>query len=249
MSSSSLAALPVDFGEGGAYLSPGASSGSPDLRSILDAYRTALAKTLPNLTVRGVITANVASLAAFTVAAGDGVTYAAGDSVLLAGQTTAAQCGVYVVGTVTTGVAPLTRHPDQASGDAIINGTRVEASEGTIWAGSSWKAMCTGANIYGTNDPVFYPKTCKGVATLVAGAKTLGSADGLFLFSTTASVVMLTRNTANTSTATTGGYTAPVASRTAGKPAAAACLIHAEVAAGTANASDLSTIDWLVTNW
>lgn len=201
---------------------------------------------------RGVVTGNVASLAAFTVAGNDGLTYVAGDRVLLVGQTTAAECGIYVVGTVGGGTAPLTRAADMPAGAAILNGTVIEASEGTELAGSSWKAMCTGAAIVGTNDPTFYPRNYKKTITLVAGVYTLGAGGGgekLFLFSTTKSMVVALRNTANTSTATTGGYSAPVASRIAGKAGTAAVLVRAEVAAGTLNNADISSLDVHISNW
>lgn len=199
--------------------------------------------------VRGVVFANVADLSAFTVAGNDGLTYTAGQRVLLTNQTTAAQNGIYVVGTVAAGSAPLTRADDFASGAAIVNGSVVEVSEGTIFAGSSWKAMCTGACVVGTDDPLFYPRVVKSTVTLVAGTVTLGSGQGLFLFSTTKSMVSITRNTANTTTATTGGYAAPVASRTAGKSGTGAVVVVAQAAAGTTNTADISTLDVVVTNW
>lgn len=194
------------------------------------------------------VTGNVANLASFTVAGNDGLTYAAGERVLLAGQTTAAQCGIYTVGTVGGGTAALTRAADFASGQAIINGEIVEVSEGTIWAGSTWKAMCTGAKVVGTDDPVFYPRVCKAVVTLVAGTKTLGSAEGIALFSTTKSIVTATHNTPNTVTLTVGLF-APVASRVAGKVGTGAVVVNALEADATVNAADVSTVDVLVTNW
>lgn len=200
-------------------------------------------------TVRGVVTANVSDLTDFTVASNDGLTYAAGQRLLLVGQTTAEECGIYVVGTVTTGAAPLTRADDFADGASIVNGCVVEVSEGTLWAGSSWKAMCTGAKVIGTDDPLFYPRSLHRTVTLVAGAYTFDGDDALFLFSTTKSQVTVTRNTANTSTSTTGGYAAPVASRVAGKSGTAEVLVRAEVAAGTINSADVSSLDVVITNW
>lgn len=201
--------------------------------------------------VRGVVYANVSNLSAFTVAGNDGLTYVAGERVLLANQTTAAECGVYTVGTVGGGTAALTRASEMAAGATISNGQIVHVSEGTIWAGSEWKAMATttGGAVIGTNDPLFYPRICKGVATLSSGVKALGSTEGLFLFSTTKSVVTCTRNTANTSTATTGGYAVPVSTRTAGKSGTAAATITAQAADGSTNTNDVSTIDWIATNW
>src|SRR5262245_50683244 len=62
--------------------------------------------------VRGVVDADVADLEAFTVAGNDGLTYAEGQRVFLAAQSTGAQIGIYVVGAVDAGVAPLTRALD-----------------------------------------------------------------------------------------------------------------------------------------
>jgi hypothetical protein len=197
---------------------------------------------------RGVVTANIADLSAFTVASNDGLTYAAGQRVLLVGQTTAAQNGLYVVGTVGGGTAALTRATDFAAASAIANGCVVEVSEGTLWAGSSWKAMCTGACVVGTDDPLFYPKLIKCAVTLVAGTKTLNSTQGVALFSTTKSVVMVTCNTPNTVTASIGYY-APVASRTAGKVGTGAVIVNALKNDATTNTADVSSVDVLIVNW
>jgi hypothetical protein len=197
--------------------------------------------------VRGVVYANVSNLAAFTVSGNDGLTYVAGERVLLANQTTAAECGIYVVGTV-SGTAPLTRADDWAAGLTAINGSVVEVSEGTIWAGSSWKAMNTGSVVINTTDPQFYPRHCKGVATLSSGIKALGSTEGLYLFSTTKSDVQLTLDTP-AGTLGTWGYRSAVADRTAGKSGTGALTIRSTVDAGTDQVSDTSTVKWLVTNW
>lgn len=199
--------------------------------------------------VRGVVFANVASLAAFTVAGNDGLTYVEGERVLLTNQTTAAQNGIYVVGVVGAGTAPLTRATDFPTGATILNGSTVEVSEGTLWAGSTWKAMCTGTKVVGTDDPLFYPRVVKGTLTLASGTKTLGATEGLFLFSTTRSSIQLTRNTAGGTTTSTLEYQAEVASRTIGKSGTAAVICLAAVAAGTINTADNSTLDYLISNW
>jgi hypothetical protein len=197
---------------------------------------------------RGVVITNMADLTAFVVSQ-DGVTYVAGDIVLLALQTTAAQCGLYVVGTV-SGTAPLTRLASLPTGATYQNATTVEISEGTIWAGSTWKSMGTGALVVGTDDPLFYPKICKGILTLAAGTKTLGSAEGLFLFSITKSNIQCNMNTpGGVLTLTVGGYGVNSAARTAGKSGTAAATCIARVAAGTIDTANNSTVDWLVTNW
>lgn len=209
----------------------------------------------PVYNARGVVFDD-ASLTAFASVTGgtikDGVTYVAGDVVLLANQTTAADCGLYVVGTVDTGAhtAPLTRHPALPTNAAYVNGMVVQVSEGTIWAGSMWKAMCTGAVVVGTGDPIFYPKTCKAIVTLASGTYALGSTQGLFLFSTTKSNIQCNMNTpGGTVTSTVGGYGVNSAARTAGKSGTAAATVIARVAAGTIDTANNSTVDVLVTNW
>lgn len=189
------------------------------------------------------------SLTAFTVATNtDGITYVAGDIVLLANQTTAAQCGLYVVGTVAT-TAPLTRIDTLPAGATYQNGCIVEVSEGTIFAGSTWKSMATGAKVVGTDDPLFYPRVCKGILTLSSGTYTLGSTEGLYLFSTTKSNIQMNFNTAGGTVSSTVGCRCTSAGRTAGKSGTGAATIIATVAAGTINSADNSTMDWLVTNW
>lgn len=203
-----------------------------------------------NRRVRGVVIVNVASLAAFVVTQ-DGVTYVAGDRVLLANQTTTTENGVYIVGTV-AGTAPLTRAPDMPLAYALPNGTVIEVSEGTIWAGSSWKSMSTtvGGAVIGTNDPLFYPRVCKGILTLASGTKTLGATEGLFIWSTTLSVFDFNMNTpGGTTTSTVGGYGSNSAGRTAGKSGVAAATCIARVAAGTIDVANNSTVDWNCTNW
>lgn len=199
-----------------------------------------------NRIARVVVTSNVADLAAFVVSQ-DGVTLAAGDRVLLVNQTTAAQNGLYVVGTVAV-TAPLTRVADLPAAASYINGSTVEISEGTAWAGSTWKSMATGAKVVGTHDPLFYPKVWKKKVTLVAGTVTIASADDLWLWSATTSTIHVSRNTANTVSSTVE-YTCPSATRTAGKKATASIDVWAAVAAGTINVADVSTLDVTVINF
>lgn len=204
---------------------------------------------------RGIVDSNVADLGNFAGVTGgtavNGVTYIEGDVVLLVKQTTAAENGPYLVGSVSGGVAALTRPGWWAAGDAIPQGFTFEVGvEDTAYPGSTWKAMAaTETKVVDTDDPVFYPRICKGVATLVAGVKAVSTAAKVWLRSTTVSVIMLTRNTANTTTATTGGYAAPVGSRTAGIIGTGSFTIDAQAADGTTNTADISTIDWMIVNW
>lgn len=211
----------------------------------------------PTRTARGVVYSNVSDLAAFTVASDDGLTYVEGDRVLLAAQTTAAQCGVYVVGAVSSGTAALTRAADMPSGARLPNGSVVEVSEGTWYRGSSWKAMSTttGGAVIGTNDPVFYPRSFRQTVTLAAGTYKIGLGstatpdEPLFLYSTTTSVVNVTRDTAGGTLTGTVMYACPVTTRTAGKAGAAFVVINSVIEAGTIQNQDTSTLSVLVTNW
>jgi hypothetical protein len=211
------------------------------------ALALAIMKLMP-ATVRGVVYADVADRTAFTVAATD-LTFVEGDRVLLVNQTTAAQNGIYEVGVVAAGVAPLTRADDMASGDEIVNGKTVFVSEGTLWKGSEWRAMCTGSKAVGTDDPLFYPRVCKGTLTLASGTKTLGATEGLFLLSTTTSAIIGQWNTAGGTVTSTVGMRFAVASRTAGKSGTGAAICIAIVAAGTIDTANNSTVDWQVTNF
>lgn len=211
----------------------------------------ALAVVNNNRIARGVCIANM-SLTAFVGVTGgtpqDGVTYAEGDLVLLAGQTTGAQCGLYTVGKVASGTAPLTRVADMAAGQKYVPGEVVEVAEGTLFAGSSWKAMATGSKVVGTDDPLFYPRVCRARITLAAGTKTLGAAEGLFLFSTTTSMVLMSYVTL-AGTIGTAGLGAPAASRTAGKSGTGALVVNSYNEDKSVGTSDTSTVDVLVCNW
>jgi hypothetical protein len=197
--------------------------------------------------VRGVVYSNVADLTAFTVAATD-LTFVAGDRVLLTLQTTAAECGVYVVGTVATGVAALTRAADMATGATVATASRVLVQAGTLWAGSEWRATATNA-VVGTTDPAFYPQNVRGILTLASGTKTLGATEGLFLLSTTRSTIHCTMNTPGGTLTLTNGYGSNSAGRTAGKSGTAAAIVIARVDAGTIDTANNSTVDFLVTNF
>ncbi len=201
---------------------------------------------------RGVVYSNVADLTAFTVATNtDGITYVAGDIVLLANQTTAAQNGPYVVGTVAT-TAPLTRPIWWATGAAIPLGQIIDIyGGGTLFGNSQWKVTKTSAGVVGTDDPAFYPKLVKATVQLSSGSYALGSAEGLYLLSLTTSIVQATRQTANGTLTLTTHYYCPSASsgRVTGTSGTAVVTVKASVAAGTVNTADTSFIDVLVTNW
>lgn len=142
---------------------------------------------------RGVVTANVASLSAFTVAGNDGLTYAEGERVLLAKQSTGSQDGIYVVGAVGGGAAPLTRAADWAAAAVLPAGSRVVISEGDAWKGSTWFASVAGDVTVGTTSPAMCPERVKGVtAAMTAGSVAVSNS---WVLSASTSVVMLTAKT------------------------------------------------------
>lgn len=186
---------------------------------------------------RGVVTANVSDLTAFTVASNDGLTYAAGEIVLLVGQSTGTQNGPYVVGTVASTTAPLTRPAWWAAASVQPAGTEFFINEGTSWKHSRWFATVAGAITVGTTSPAFYPRMQKGVTTALSGTPGTKTVTGVWLLATTSSILL----TANTPGGTAGFLSAPVASRTAGPGASGQFVINS-------SANDTATVDWVVIN-
>ena len=144
-------------------------------------------------TVRNLLLTNVASLAAYTVASSgvnDNVSggNVAGDRVLLVGQCTPAQNGIYVVGAVTTGVAALTRASDWAAGTSQPSGTEVLVSEsGSVFANTKWFASKTGGVAVGTDAPAFYPRKYVRVTTAMSGSPGIKALTAEWILSATGS--------------------------------------------------------------
>lgn len=234
-----FAGIIVDVDSDGVWVLQGlflaaAASGAPDAEAA-------------SASARYVMTTNVADLGAFTVAQ-DGVTGVEGDFVLLANQTTASQNGVYVIGTVAAGVAPLTRASWMPAGTVLRSGHTVRVESGTLFASTNWFINTAGAITVGTTAHTWYPEAVSTTAVLVAGTVTVSS---IPVLSATRTGIVLSRHTANTSTATTGGYHATVAGAngvTAGTVGTAAIVIEATVAAGTINNADVSTLHVTVIN-
>lgn len=151
-------------------------------------------------TVRGVVVANVADLTAFTVASNDGLTYAAGQLLLLAGQTDATEDGPYVVGTVASGAAPLTRPSWWSDGSVQAPGAEFRVNEGTSFKGTVWYATLAGAITVGTSEPEFYPRRHSvTTSAMLAGVATVNT------------LFMRSGATVNHSRATLGGTAGHVA--------------------------------------
>ena len=201
---------------------------------------------------RGVSAANNESLTAFVGVTGgtprDGVTYVQGDVILLTGQTSKLQNGLYVVGVVATGTAPLTRAVDFASGTVFDKGNNPVCEvgpEGTLFGSTLWKITTTGAITVDTTNHDWFPRQVTQSITLVAGTKTVTNVP---ILSATLSNFLASRTTANTSTATTGGYN-PVGAVIPGIVGTASLVFDATVAAGTINAADISTLALTIINF
>lgn len=196
--------------------------------------------------VRYAMTTNVAALATFTVLQ-DGVTGVAGDLVLLANQTTGAESGIYVLGTV-AGTAPLTRVAWLPTAAVVRGGFTVHVNEGTLNGGSSWFISTAGAVTIGTTAHLWFPERITQSLALVAGTTTITNVPVL---SVTKTGWAIARRIANTSSLTTGGYHPTVAGAngvTAGVVGTASVVVEATVAAGTINNVDISTLEITVIN-
>lgn len=200
------------------------------------------AGTTSTLVAKNVVLTNVASLAAYTVSGGDGNTNVANDVVLLVGQTTAAQNGPYVVGTVTTGTAALTRLGTVPTGLTVADRSlNVVIQSGTIGAESTWGTTATG--IVNTNDLGWFPRIITQPVTLVAGTVTVSNVPILSATKTNYDITRITPS----GTANTVAYNP--ATITPGPIGTASLVINAQVAAGTINAADASALILSVINY
>lgn len=221
----------------------------PDVAGLL--AQDVAAPAVSTFRARNVVNGNVASLAAYTVASNasvnDAVLNVAGDIVLLVAQTTPAENGLYLVGTVGAGTAPLTRLSTMASGLVFLaDAFDVAVSEGTVFTHTRWYNSAAGT--IATDSPAFFPRQVTISQALVAGTMTITS---IPVRSVTKSRFGITRRIANTSTLTVGGYCTTVGGAngvTAGALGTASVIIEATVAAGTINNADISTLEITVFN-
>lgn len=142
---------------------------------------------------RLVATANVAVatglVAAQTI---DSVALVAGDRVLLTAQTAPAENGLYVA----TAAGAASYAPEWNSAN-VKSGCIVGCGgEGTVWAGSEWKAMAAqavagGGLTVGATDPLFYPRLFK--ATVAVGTPNTAA----YVFTTTQPITLNDQTGAN----------------------------------------------------
>lgn len=136
--------------------------------------------------VDAVATANVANLAAFVVGH-DGLTMTATQRILLTAQSTGAENGIYVLGTVAT-TAPLTRATDWDATAEVKSGSVVVVRAGTAGAGTMWKLTNATAVTVGTTAQTFAQilDTDKlALTTTGNGADLIGSFDTASIYTAT----------------------------------------------------------------
>jgi hypothetical protein len=219
--------------------------GMKDLRDDVEAVVLALEGEI-SIRAKNIVNGNIADLTAYTVAANasrnDNIANVEGDVVLLVGQTTAAQNGLYVVGTVAGGTAPLTRHGSMAAALTLKSAT-VEIAQGAVYSHTRWFSTAS-APVIGTNDPAFYPEHVAQTVALVAGTTTVTNVP---LLSATKSGIMVTRQAPGGTLTGTVQYVVNGAP-TAGLLGTATFAVMAAVEAGTIQNADTSTVKIVVTN-
>lgn len=106
----------------------------------------------------------------------DGVTLVAGDRVLLTNQSPDSQNGIYVVGTVSAGTAPLTRDSHFNTSAAIANAGVIEVTEGSVFGGGGWMTTFKSSDTLGTTSMAWgqvpSPRSSGGRGLLVSGSDT-----------------------------------------------------------------------------
>jgi hypothetical protein len=183
----------------------------------------------------------------------DGVaTLAVGDVVWLqeglTNLTAASDAGPYVIQSLGSASSKwiLSRPSWWASGAQIPQHPVDIGPEGTFWQGTQWKSFAVkGSNTVDANAPKAFVGCVTQSVMLVAGTVTISNVG---ILSASKTGIGATRTTANTCTATTGGYQCNGAP-TAGAIGTGSVVVFATVAAGTINNADVSTLSVTITNW
>jgi len=220
MTAQALVRVPDDYGSGGAGLAPNqASLRWPSLASVLQGFYDALAGqdtadgTSPVYLVRGASTANIADLTAVSTTF-DGLTLVAGDHILLKNQSTASQNGIYVVGTVSSGSAPVTRIGTMATGQTILPGILVSVDAGTANANTVQMLTTAGSVVVGTDSQAWGAAIATGLTSTAAQDTSYGTADAAGNGVTAARhnhTHRVKQDTADTTSLTNGNVTVTVA--------------------------------------
>jgi hypothetical protein len=115
----------------------------------------------------------------------DGVACVAGDVVLAVGQSPGSASGPWIVAS-----GAWTRPNWWAHGSAIVPGSVIEVGgEGSSFSGWTAKSFANKGTVVDTDDPVFYPKTIHGSASLTSGSPSTKTVSNLIV-SASASVAV-----------------------------------------------------------
>jgi hypothetical protein len=160
----------------------------------------------------GTTTGTLTASANGALAAQDGVTMAVGDILLLTvastNLTALSDAGLYQITSLGASGAKyvLQRVPGWTTGNAIPNGRDVNVSEGTLFAGTSWRVFAVKGQIVDTNDPVLYPRQVTIQVTMNGASPSLFAITTIPLRSVTKSNAIAMYAGGGTPAATTLAY-------------------------------------------
>lgn len=190
---------------------------------------------------RGASTGNIASLSGIPGVT-DGLTYVAGQVILLVAQTSAAQNGPW---TVQSGA--WTRPSWWASGSVQPAGAIFTVSEGTLFSLTRWMISTAGAITVDTSTPALLPDYVSQQVSLGGGAPTgAATITNVPIRSATQTTYIINRTTFTTGSLTIQYNPSAI---TPGALGTASVTISAQVAAGTQNNADGSTLNVGIKNW
>lgn len=180
----------------------------------------------------------------------DGVTNAVGDIVLIPEGTTnlsaAADAGPWQITSLGGASAKwvLTRPDWWEHGSPLLLAAVIQnGGEGTLFPGTAWKSFAAQGSTIDTTAPALYPDFVAQQVTLASGTNTISNVP---IRSSTKTTVGISRITATTASSTVQYNPATL---TAGVLGTASLVVNAQVAAGTINASDGSTLNVGIENW
>ena len=137
----------------------------------------------------------------------DGVTLSHNDRVLVTGQTTGSQNGIYYVTTLGSGSnGTWSRSTDSNQTGELLAGTIVMVTEGSVYADTQWKLITDNPIVIGTTALIF---------TQNYSANSISSGSSNVVVNSNANVTISSAGTANVlSVASTGAYVSGVVSAT-----------------------------------
>jgi hypothetical protein len=195
--------------------------------------------------VRAIALSNITLSGTQTI---DGVSLIAGDRVLVGGQTTGSQDGIYVVA-----AGGWARSSDCANG-SVQNAFAVFVEEGTLYADTGWVLTNNGTVTIGTTDLVFVQFSSAGDITAGAGLTKTGSELNVGTASTARIVVnadnidLATVTRTNTTDQVSGTFVQSLTTDTYGRVTAATTGTHTVATSATNGIARFNTASFTVTS-